>query len=91
MERKIFDIASDLESELCYMEQAAGTYDLILSSLELEGFQDTAALDKQKAQAFARRFPAFLPTLFLVYRDLEQRAERMNELVRELYKMRKAG
>lgn len=91
MERTFFDIASDLESELCNLEQAACTYNLVLDVLEYEGFQDTAAFDERKAQTFARRFPAFLPTLFLVHRDLEQRTERMNELVRELYKMREAG
>ena len=87
----MFDITADLEEEICFLEQDAGTYNLVLSALEHEGFQNTAAFDEKKAYTFARRFPAYLPALFLVHRDLQMRAERMNELISELYKMRKAG
>ena len=65
MERTFFDIASDLESELCNLEQAACTYNLVLDVLEYEGFQDTAAFDEQKAQTLPGVSPPFFPLCFL--------------------------
>ena len=84
MKQNILDIASRLEEESCKLGEAVSTYNLWLESFEIECFR--GAESETTALIFARRFQAYIPTLTLVWELLTDREQRIDEIIRDIYK-----
>lgn len=89
MEKKIAEIAEKLQDEETKLEEAVGTYMLLLADLEIDGYQDKENIDKQKAELFVYRFPAYIPALQLIGRDLTERQAAINDITRMLENVKK--
>ena len=84
-----FEIISEIEGRLAFMDDSLTAFDLLLNDMENEGCQPSDDFSEIKAVICGRRLPAFLSALQVVCRDLNAQKDAAAKAVEAAYALKR--